>query len=324
MNTCGASLGMEIGTHPLSARTFSTMATHRSDKELVTSTLIHRLEPLSLRAKVVVEGFLTGLHRSPYHGFSVEFAEHRMYQPGDNLKYLDWKVFGRTDRYYIKQFQEETNLRAHILLDGSGSMGFGSGDVTKIDYARSLAAALVYMLLMQRDAVGLSIFDDDLRETRPARSSMIWRNELWSVLEKVKAEGETRTGDALHRVAERVGRRGLVILISDLLDDPEKVMSGLHHFRHMGHEVIVFQVLDDRELDFAFDREARFEEMETKQSMTASPWQVRDAYQREMADFLEQIKSGCSRHNVRHHLITTSTPLEEALVSFLLARGRHG
>jgi uncharacterized protein (DUF58 family) len=300
------------------------MASHPTDRELVTSSLIHRLEPLSLRAKVVVEGFLTGLHKSPYHGFSVEFAEHRMYQPGDNLKYLDWKVLGRTDRHYIKQFQEETNLRSQIVLDASGSMEFSSGDVKKIEYARSLAAALVYLLLTQRDAVGLTVFDNNIRETRPARSAQIWRNELWSVLENTVATGETQTGDALHRVAEHAGRRGLVILISDLLDDPDAILSGLHHFRHLGHEVIVFQVLDDRELDFAFDKEARFEELETKQSITASPWQVRDAYQREMADYLEQIKSGCSRHNVRHHVLTTSTPLEDALISFLASRGRLG
>ncbi len=300
------------------------MASNDSDRALVTSSLIHRLEPLSLRAKVVVEGFLTGLHKSPYHGFSVEFAEHRMYQPGDNLKHLDWKVLGRTDRHYIKQFQEETNLRAQILLDASGSMDFTSGDVKKIDYGRSLAAALVYLLLTQRDAVGLTVFDSEVRETRPPRSALIWRNELWAVLEKVVAEGETRTGDALHRVAERAGRRGLVILISDLLDDPDAILGGLHHFRHLGHEVVVFQVLDDRELDFAFDREARFEELETKQSLTASPWQVRDAYQQEMADYLETIKSGCSRHNVRHHILTTSTPLEDALISFILSRGRLG
>ncbi len=297
------------------------MSTH-SDRELVSTSLIHRLDPLSLRAKVVVEGFLTGLHKSPYHGFSVEFAEHRMYQPGDNLKYLDWKVLARTERHYIKQFQEETNLRAQILLDASGSMDFSSGEVKKIDYARSLAAALVYLLLMQRDAVGLSVFDEDLRETRPPRSALIWRNELWSLLEKVTAHGETRTGSALHRVAERSGRRGLVILISDLLDDPEAILSGLHHFRHLGHEVIVFQVLDDRELDFAFDREARFEELETKQVLTASPWQVRDAYQKEMTAYLEEIKTGCSRHQIRHHLLTTSTPLEDALISFLISRGR--
>ncbi|MBS1262002.1 MAG: hypothetical protein MAG453_01340 [Calditrichaeota bacterium] len=300
------------------------MADRSPDRELVTSSLIHRLEPLSLRAKVVVEGFLTGLHRSPYHGFSVEFAEHRAYQPGDNLKYLDWKVLARTDRYYIKQFQEETNLRAYILLDGSGSMAFGSGEVTKGGYARSLAAALVYMLLVQRDAVGLTVFDRAVRETRPPRSALIWRDELWAVLENTQFTGETNTGESLHRVAERAGRRGLVILISDLLDDPEAILSGLHHFRHLGHEVIVFQVLDDRELDFAFDREARFEELETGATMPASPWQVRDAYQSEMKAYLDQIKSGCSHHNVRHHLLTTSTPLEEALVSFLIHRGRIG
>lgn len=292
-----------------------------ADKELVSSSLIHRLEPLSLRARLVVEGFLTGLHKSPYHGFSVEFAEHRMYQPGDPLRHLDWKVLGRSDRYYIKQYQEETNLRATILLDVSKSMDFKAGGVaTKFEYGRSLAAALAYLLLTQRDAVGLGLFDDTLRETFPPRSAQIWRRELWGALERSRPSGRTRIGAVLHEIAEQIGRRGLVILISDLLDDPDELLSGLHHFRHNGHEVLVFQVLDPRELDFAFDRESRFEELETGKTLTASPWQLREGYREEMTQYLETIKAGCSRHRVAHHLLDTETPLDQALFGFLTLR----
>ena len=291
----------------------------KSEQELVSSTLIHRLQPLSLRAKVVVEGFLTGLHRSPYHGFSVEFAEHRMYQPGDPFKHLDWKVLGRTDRHYIKQYQEETNLRATILLDFSASMAFQSGgEVSKAEYGRTLAAALVYLLLNQRDAVGLALFDTELRELLTPRSALTWRNELWAALERHQPAGETSLGKVLHQVAERINRRGLVILISDLLDDPAEILEGLHHFRHQGQDVLVFQVLDPRELDFAFDRESRFEGLESSETIAANPWQVKEAYREQMTEYLETIKSGCAQHRVRHHLLTTEHPLEDALASLLL------
>ncbi|MDP8207556.1 MAG: DUF58 domain-containing protein [Candidatus Electryonea clarkiae] len=295
-----------------------------NDRELISSDLVHRLEPLSLRAKFVVEGFLTGLHRSPYHGFSVEFAEHRMYQPGDPLKHVDWKVFGRTDRFYIKQYQEETNLRGMILLDQSLSMQYSSAKwATKFEYGRSLAAALIYLMLSQRDAVGLTLFDTEIRDFYPAKSALTWRNVLWSCLEQAKTGGKTKVGAALHHLAERVGRRGMVILISDLLDDPDELISGLHHFRHNGYEVIVFQVLDPRELDFAFEREARFEELESGQTMTASPWQMREAYSEEMNTFLEKLRSGCSRHKVSLHTVTTNTPLDKALLEFLTFRQKR-
>ncbi|MCB2198702.1 DUF58 domain-containing protein [bacterium] len=290
-----------------------------SEKELVSSTLIHRLQPLSLRAKVVVEGYMTGLHRSPYHGFSVEFAEHRMYQPGDPLKHIDWKVLGRTDRHYIKQYQEETNLRATILLDLSGSMGFASGgEVSKAEYGRTLAASLIYLLLNQRDAVGLGLFDTELRELLTPRSALTWRNELWAALERHEPSGETKLGDVLHAVAERLNRRGLVILISDLLDNPSDILEGLHHFRHQGQDVLVFQILDPRELDFGFTRESRFEGLETGTSIAVNPWQVKEAYREQMDEYLETIKTGCAHHQVRHHLLSTDHPLEDALTTLLL------
>jgi uncharacterized protein (DUF58 family) len=291
---------------------------------LVDPALIHRLEPISLRARLVVEGFLTGLHRSPYHGFSVEFAEHRAYQPGDSLRYLDWKVLGRTDRLMIKQFEEETNLRAMIALDVSGSMAFRSHEVSKADYARTLAAAFVYLLLGQRDAVGLAAFDTAPREILPARSAVTWRNELWAALERSEPAGETDLGAALHRVAERIGRRGLVILISDLLDDPGRILEALHHFRHDGHDVLAIQVLDPREIDFAFDREARFEALESGDSITVDPWQIAPEYRDQINGYLEAIREGCARHHIQHHLIQTDQPMQSALLEMLLARRRFG
>ncbi len=248
-----------------------------------------------------------------------------MYQPGDPLKHVDWKVYGRTDRFYIKQYQEETNLRSTILFDISASMDFKSGgEVSKFEYGRSLAASLVYLLLLQRDAVGLTIFNDQPQEVFPQKSSLIWRNELWGALERSKPNGQTRLGDVLHTMAEQSSKRGLTILISDMLDDPEKILSGLHHFRHLGHEVLIFQILDPRELDFAFTRESRFVELETGQVLSANPWQIKDDYRQQMSEYIETIREGCARHNVHHHILTTDKPLEEALVTFLLQRQKQG
>ncbi len=295
------------------------------ERQLISSSLIHRLEPLSLRARVVVEGFLAGLHRSPYHGFSVEFAEHRMYQAGDPLKHIDWKVFGRTDRFYIKQYQEETNLRANILVDMSRSMDFASCAVTtKAEYSRSLAAALIYMLIAQRDAVGLTLFDESPRRTLRPRSAPTWRRVLWRALENARPQGKTRLGSVLHLIADQIGRRGLVVLISDLLDEPEPILSGLHHLRHNGHEVIIFQVLDQREVDLDFPRESRFDDLESGASLTANPWQVRDAYREQVQLHIETLRRGCAHHRVAHHLLTTDTPLDEALMAFLAKRQRQG
>jgi len=295
------------------------------NKELVSSSLIHKLEPLSLRAKGVVEGFLTGLHKSPYHGFSVEFSEHRMYQPGDSLRHLDWRVYGRSDRFYIKQYQEETNLRSNILLDISGSMGFKSQNshVTKFEYSRTLAASLIYLLLLQRDAVGLTLCDTEIKESLPPRSATIWRNELWKHLENAIPGGDTALGPILHSVAEKSGRRGLIIMISDLFDDADSIINGLHHFRHLGHEILLFHVLDPIELTFDFKREALFKELEGGGSMVVDPWQVKEGYRDAMSDHIKKIREGCSKHNIHHHLLQTDTPLEEALVSLLLKRKRQ-
>lgn len=281
-----------------------------------------RLTGLQLRARAVVEGFLTGLHQSPYHGFSVEFSQHRPYMPGDSLKHLDYKVLGRTGRYYIKQYQEETNLKAYILLDHSGSMGYLSGEVSKLGYGSNLAAALALLLLRQRDAVGLVTFAEQITMLMPTRSAMGWLTPLTTALEGLAPAGETKVADALMEIAERVKRRGLVVLISDLLDDQERIISGLRAIRHLGHELLVFHVLDPMELSFAFPRDARFRDLESGQILPSRPWHIRGDYQREMADFIDRYRQACSERRIDYRLFSTDTPYEIALFEFLVRRRR--
>ncbi|MCS5662061.1 MAG: DUF58 domain-containing protein, partial [Dehalococcoidia bacterium] len=225
--------------------------------------MVARLDNMALRARLVVEGYLIGLHKSPYHGFSVEFAEHRAYGPGDEIRHLDWKLYGKTDRYYIKQYEEETNLRSYILLDISKSMTFSSQAVSKLDYGSYLTAALTYLMLNQRDAVSLTIFDEKTQGHVPPRSTQGHLNSVLTRLEQIKSGNDTRIAPTLHELADKIKKRGLVILISDLLDDPEEVLSGLKHFRHRKHEVIVFHLMDSREKDLDFSLRTRFRDLET-------------------------------------------------------------
>jgi uncharacterized protein (DUF58 family) len=220
-------------------------------------TVVSRLSGMELKARLIVEGFIAGMHRSPYHGFSVEFAEYRQYMQGDNIKNLDWKVFGKTDRFYVKVYEEETNLKSTILLDKSGSMGFSSAGgsekdkhiaIDKLTYGGLLAASLSYMMIHQQDAVSLCAFDDQIRTLLPHRSVRKHLFFLLANLENLEAGSRTRISSALHYIAERIRRRGLIILISDLMDNPDKILMGLKHFRHRKHEVIVFHILDPREL----------------------------------------------------------------------------
>jgi len=283
---------------------------------------VAKLANLELRAKAVVEGFLTGLHQSPYHGFSVEFSEHRQYMPGDSLKHLDYKVLARTGRYYIKQFEEETNLKAYLLLDHSGSMGYSSTEVTKLNYGSALAAALGLLLLRQRDAVGLVTFSEKVTDIMPPHSAMGWLEPLLTHLEGIEPVGETKVASALLDVAERVRRKGLVVLISDLLDDPEKILAGLRALRHIGHEVLVFHILDPMEISFAFPRDARFLDLETSQVLPSRPWHIRDEYRHLMREFIESYKQRCRAERIDYHLFTTNTPYGMALFEFLDRRRR--
>ena len=282
---------------------------------------LSRLENLDLVARLVVEGFITGLHRSPYHGFSVEFAEHRAYQPGDALRYLDWRLYARSERYYVKTFMEETNLRSWLVLDGSGSMGYGSGEITKITYARQLAAALAHLMLRQRDAVGLVTFDEGVRHLMPPRSVNSWLHPLLGAMDGLEPREGTDGGTVLRELAERLDRRGLVIIFSDLLDDVERVVLGLRHLRHRKHEVIVFRILDPREVDFDFPEAARFQGMEGGEAVV-QPWQVRQAYREAFTADSRTLERAAREASVDLVTLTTDTPYDAALQDYLTRRRR--
>lgn len=289
---------------------------------LLKPEFVSRLKNMQLRARFVVEGFMAGLHKSPYHGFSVEFAEHRPYMPGDSLRNLDWKVYAKTDRFYVKQYEEETNLKAYLLLDVSNSMSFGTTGVTKYQYASYLAAALAYLMIQQRDAVGLATFDTDIRTFLPPRSVRTYLNAILSRLESETVSAATDLGKNLHSVAERIRRRGLIIVLSDLLDDPAATLSGLRHFRHDGHEVLVFHILDPREIDFAYTGDVRFHDLETAEEMPTQPWHLRREYRRQIAGFVEGLRRGCREDRIDYHLLNTEMPYGEALIQFLTKRKR--
>jgi uncharacterized protein (DUF58 family) len=288
--------------------------------QLLHPEYVSRLKNMQLRARSVVEGFMVGLHKSPYHGFSVEFAEHRPYMPGDSLRNLDWKVFAKTDRYYVKQYEEETNLKAYLLLDISNSMNFSTTGVTKFQYASYLAAALSYLMIQQRDAVGLATYDTDLRSYLPPRSVRTYLNVILTQLEKATPSSKTDIAKNLHAVAERISRRGLIIVMSDLLDDPAAILSGLKHFRHDGHEVLVFHILDPREIDFSFTGDVRFRDLETEEEMPTQPWHLRKEYRALMSGFVETLRRGCREDSIDYNLLNTETQYGAALIQYLTKR----
>ena len=280
-----------------------------------------RIGNLELIAKCVVEGFISGLHKSPYHGFSVEFAQYRQYMPGDDPKHIDWKVYGRTDRYYIKQFEEETNLNCYLLLDTSESMAYGSGELTKLQYASYLIASMAYFMARQRDAVGFGYFDEKLHEFLPARSSPAHLHTILLTLERIQTGKLTRLAEPLHRVAEQLTKRGLVILISDLYeDDVDAVVKALEHFRYDGHEVVVFHILDHQELEFEFERVTRFVDSETDEEIITTPQVIRESYLGHLHEFMNRYKLELSRIDIDYNTIDTATPLYYALSSYLAKR----
>ncbi len=283
---------------------------------------------MELVARLVVEGFITGLHKSPYHGFSVEFAEHRPYLPGDSIRNIDWKLFARTDRYYIKQFEEETNLRATIAIDASRSMNYTSDPkklVTKYRYATMLAAALSYLLTKQQDAVGLAIYDEVLRTFMPARLKTSYQREILRVLQTTEPSHHTKTQSALRRIVERMTRRGLVIVISDLLDDPEEMASSLKLLRHAGHEVIVFHILDPVERSFDLSAaDATMIDMESGATMRTQPYQMQASYRQAMTSFIEGMKTSLLKEGIDYLQLDTSTPFDRALLEYLHKRKMMG
>jgi uncharacterized protein (DUF58 family) len=282
--------------------------------------ILSRISPMDLRAQVVVEGFISGLHKSPYRGFSVEFAEYRQYTPGDDIRDIDWKAYARSDRYYIKQFEDETNLQCFILLDRSASMGYGSGGLTKLEYGSYLAASLAYFINHQRDGVGLITFDQKIQNFLPARSKSSHIYAILSVLDQITAGEATDMGKPLHELADSIRRRGLVILISDLIDETSQTMDALQHFRFKGHDVIVFHIVDPDEINFPFTDTAKFEDPETGEQMMVVPTVIRDEYIQAMEQFMEDNRAGCAKNQVDYLRMETSQPLDFALFYYLSKR----
>jgi len=294
---------------------------NQEGQRFLNPSILANIGSLELVAKFVVEGFISGLHKSPYHGFSVEFSQYRQYIPGDDPKYIDWKIYGRTDRYYIKQFEEETNLNCHILLDTSESMTYGSGDLTKLEYASFLIASLSYFMIKQRDAVGFTHFDETIQGYLPARSTPTHLHSILLMLEEVKTNKLTRLSQPLHRIAERLTKRGLVILISDLYDEnPDQVLKALEHFRYGGHEVILFHILDHQELAFEFSQVSRFVDSETDEEIVTTPPVIRENYQESLQNFINHYRSATGKSDIDYNMIDTSTPLDFALMSYLAKR----
>jgi len=283
---------------------------------------LSRLANLELRARLVVEGFITGLHKSPYHGFSVEFAEHRQYMPGDEIKHVDWKVLAKTDRYYVKQYEEETNLKSYILIDASGSMQYGSGAVTKMAYAQYLAASLTYLMLKQRDAVGMAVFAEKILKYIPPRSVQTYLLHILRELENIEPRGKTNASPAFHALAEKIKRRGLVIIISDLFDTPERIVSGLKHFRYRKHEVLLFHILDPMEMSFAFKREAVFKDLETGEEINTLPWHISREYRKQVGGMLKYYQKYCRENSIDYVLMNTGAGLDKALTEYLIKRRR--
>ncbi len=281
---------------------------------------IQRISRLELRARHVVEGFLAGMHRSPYFGQSVEFLQHREYTWGDDLRFVDWKVWAKQDRFYVKQFEEDTNFRSTLLVDVSGSMRYGSGPLNKYEYAATVAASLAYLLLRQQDAVGCIAFDDRLRMAVPQRTK---RNHLDAIVKALQISGPENKTDMypiLREVAETYPRRGVMVLISDLLTEREPLFRGLKLLRSRGHDVMIFHVLDDDEIDFPFNGSTRFEGLEDATYLSCNPRALREGYLASLARYLEEIRRGSAATNVDYVLFRTSQPLDGALATYLSRR----
>jgi uncharacterized protein (DUF58 family) len=279
------------------------------------------LQGLDLQARMVVEGYVAGMHKSPYHGFSVEFAEHREYVPGDDIRHIDWKVWSKTDKYYLKQYEEETNLLTYLLLDTSESMGYASdGNVSKLDYAKFVAASLAYLVLQQQDSVGLATFDSETRRYLRPSGQPSHLKELFHLMDVSPAGQKTDMGAIFHDLAERFKKRGVVVVLSDLFDDVPGILSGLRHFRHRRHEVIVFHILDAAELDFPFRQTTLFKGLEGLPEVLTEPYALRRAYQAEIGDFVRQLRKGCQMVNIDFVPLRTDQDLDGPLSSYLASR----
>lgn len=295
-----------------------------ASKRFLHPEAIARISRLEVRARYIVEGFLSGMHRSPYFGQSIEFLQHRQYTPGDDLRHIDWKVWARQDRYYVKQYEEETNLECTLLVDVSNSMRYGSGPLNKYEYACTVAVSLAYMLLRQQDAVGLLAFDTAARAQVPTRSRHTHLDAIIQALAVTAPEAKTDLAGILRGAAESTSRRGMMVLISDLLAPRDGLLKGIKLLRQRGHDVMVFHVMDDDELDFPFSGPMRFEGLELPEYLACNPRALREGYLQSLEAFLDQVRRGCARNRVDYDLVRTSQPLDAALAAYLSNRlGMH-
>lgn len=292
------------------------MATN--DKNYFDPKVLAGISNLALRARWVVEGMLSGVHKSRAKGFSVEFEEHREYTPGDEIRRIDWKAFGKFDRYFIKEYEDETNLRAYLLLDGSASMDYASDGITKFDYGCTLTASLAYLILKQQDAAGVVTFSNRIESFVPPRAKRDYLLQILHALENRGPAGETNVGKILDELAGQIKRRGLIILVSDLLDEPEPILKGLRQFRFKGNDVIVFHLLDPAEMELPFDGNILFEDLEAANlEVIADPRAIRATYKQVVQEFITEMRKQCRDSAIDYQLISTATPLDQALASYL-------
>ncbi len=289
-------------------------------RKLLDPRAIARAEALGMNARFIVEGYMAGEHKSPYRGFAIEFAQHREYAPGDDVRHLDWKVQAKTERYYIKQYEQETNFVAHLLLDGSESMKYGSGEISKLEYGKMMAACLAYLILHQRDAVALGIFDEEVQEYLPRSDN---RDNLFRIMDRLAGFEPlrgTRLAPVLHGMAGQIKRKGIVIVISDFFDDEEELLQSVQHLRFKGHEVIMMQVLDPCEIDFPFTGNVEFDGLEDLPLIRTRPSQIKKSYHREFEKFRERLRSDVERHQCHFVGVRTDQPLDEVLANYLTFR----
>jgi uncharacterized protein (DUF58 family) len=293
-----------------------------SSREYLDPIFLSKLANLELVARCAVEGFFSGLHPSPFQGFSVEYSDHREYHPGDEVKFVDWKVYARTDRLCIKRFHQETNTTVYILLDVSKSMSFAGSSTRKIDYACYLAAALSYLMLKQGDSTGLMLFAEKVLSQVPPASRRTHIHAILQTLDRQTTQGQTNLATVLHTVAETTKRRGLIVLISDLLDDESDIFRGLAHLKFLKHDVIVFHVMDRQELDLKYEGLIQFEDLETGDKFRTFPQSIRAGYQQRVGEFLDNVKKTLGKSGVDYCLLNTSEPLDRAFIAYLLKRRR--
>lgn len=295
-------------------------------KQLADPQTLARIARLELRARAVVEGVISGMHKSPHRGSSVEFAQHRDYVPGDEIRHIDWKVYARSDRYQIKQYEEETNLKGTLVVDTSSSMDYkgSNSHLSKREYASVAAAAIASLLMRQRDTVGLTTFDDGVRQFIPPGSTSAHMKLLLETLERRETNPKTNVGETFHDLAERIKRRGMIVVFSDLFTDPDEMLRGLQHFRHRRHEVIVFHVLDRDEVAFPFKDACVFEGMEGEPPLMAEPNALRKEYLQVFGEYVEKLKKGCRELNMDYQQLITDLPVDTVLSRYLSSRAGQG